>query len=136
MLHSGAASLPLGGFLAPHVGIAFSLGESRPTEKQVREAILPLARKQWRPDLPKISEFFGIVIYVYWRDHGPPHFHAIYGDDEVLISIEGLSILEGKVSPRVMGLVVEWAALHQDELRQVWKQAANLEPLDKIAPLQ
>jgi hypothetical protein len=63
--------------------------------------------------VPKISEFLGIVIYVYWRDHGPPHFHAIYGEQEALIAIENLSVLEGKLSPRVLGLVIEWATLHK-----------------------
>jgi hypothetical protein len=24
--------------------------------------------------LPKISEFFGISIYMYWREHPPAHF--------------------------------------------------------------
>jgi hypothetical protein len=86
--------------------------------------------------MPKISEFLGIVIYVYWRDHGPAHFHAIYGEDEAIIAIENLSLLEGKLSPRVMGLVMEWATLHQDELRKVWEQALRLEPLSKIEPLR
>jgi hypothetical protein len=58
--------------------------------------------------VPKVSEFFGIVIYVYWRDHGPPHFHAVYGGDEALIAIRDLSVLRGRLPPRAMGLVVEW----------------------------
>lgn len=86
--------------------------------------------------MPKIAEFFGISIYVYYRDHGPAHFHALYGGDEVLVSIEDLSVLEGRLSPRAMGLVTEWASLHQDELRVVWKQAGAHEPLNKIEPLR
>ena len=86
--------------------------------------------------MPKISEFFGISIYVYYREHGAPHFHALYGEEEVLISIEDLSVLNGRLSPRALGLVMEWAVLHKDELRAVWKQAANHQPLDKIAPLR
>lgn len=86
--------------------------------------------------MPKISEFFGISIYVYYREHGPPHFHALYGEEEVLISIEDLSVLNGKLNPRALGLVMEWAVLRQDDLSAVWKQAANHEPLDKIAPLR
>jgi hypothetical protein len=86
--------------------------------------------------LPKISEFFGISIYVYYRDHGPPHFHALYGGDEVLVSIDDLSILEGKLSPRAMGLITEWATLHQKELQAVWRQARDHEPLTKIDPLR
>lgn len=86
--------------------------------------------------MPKISEFFGIVIYVYYRDHAPSHFHALYGGAEVLISIEDLSVLDGKLSPRAMGLVIEWATLHQQELRQVWEQARAHEPLSRIEPLR
>jgi len=86
--------------------------------------------------LPRISEFLGIVIHMYWREHGPPHFHAVYGEQEALIAIENLSLLEGKLSPRVLGLVVEWATLHQDELRAVWQQAVRFEPLSKIEPLR
>jgi hypothetical protein len=86
--------------------------------------------------VPKVSEFFGISVYIYYRDHGPAHFHALYGSDEVLVSIEDLSVLEGKLSPRAMGLVTEWATLHQDELREVWRQAKAHEPLSKIEPLR
>jgi len=50
--------------------------------------------------MPKISEFFGIVIYVYYREHLPPHFHAIYGEEEVLIAIDDLSVLSGRLTPR------------------------------------
>jgi hypothetical protein len=86
--------------------------------------------------LPKISEFFGIVIYVYYREHLPPHFHAIYGEEEVLISIDDLSVLSGRLTPRAMGLVIEWANLHQEDLRRVWAQAMTQKPLDKIEPLR
>ena len=86
--------------------------------------------------MPKISEFFGISIYVYYREHMPPHFHAIYGDAEALISIADLSVLAGCLTPRAMGLVAEWAATHQGELRQVWDQAVAHEPLNKIEPLR
>jgi hypothetical protein len=74
--------------------------------------------------MPKISEFFGISIYVYYREHGPPRFHALYGGEEILVSIGDLSVLSGALNPRALGLVMEWAALHKDELRVVWRQAA------------
>jgi len=86
--------------------------------------------------MPKISEFFGISIYMYYREHLPPHFHAIYGDDEALIMIDNLSVLSGRLPPRVMGMVMEWASLHQEELRHVWEQAKSHKPLDKIEPLK
>ena len=86
--------------------------------------------------MPKVSEFFGITIYVYWREHGPPHFHAIYGGDEAAISIGNLQILNGRLPPRALGLVMEWATLHQDELRSVWARAQDLEPPGTIEPLR
>lgn len=86
--------------------------------------------------MPRISEFFGISIYMYWRDHAPPHFHAIYGGDEAEIAIDDLSVLAGRLPPRALGLVMEWASQHQDDLRRVWEQARNHEPLDKIEPLK
>jgi hypothetical protein len=85
--------------------------------------------------VPKLCEFFGISIYVYWNDHGPPHFHARYAGEKASIGIEDLALLDGKLSPRALGLVMEWAALHQDELRQVWKKAMNNEPVGTIEPL-
>lgn len=86
--------------------------------------------------MPKISEFFGISIYIYYREHMPPHFHAMYGEDEAVISIDKLAVLSGRLSPRTMGLVVEWASLHHEELRHVWTQAMSHEVLDKIKPLR
>ena len=86
--------------------------------------------------MPKISEFFGIAIYVYWRDHGPPHFHAVYAGEEVAITIEDVRVLSGRLPPRATGLVIEWATLHQEELRKIWRQAENLEPLGVIEPLR
>jgi len=85
--------------------------------------------------MPKISEFFGISIYMYYREHQPLHFHAIYGDDEALISIETLSVIAGQLSPRVMGLVIEWATIHQKELVDAWSRAKSHQPLPRIEPL-
>jgi len=86
--------------------------------------------------MPKISEFFGIAIYVYYREHLPPHFHAIYGGQEVLVAIENLSVVAGSLPPRAMGMVMEWATQHQPELRRVWDQAMRHEPLGSIEPLK
>jgi hypothetical protein len=89
-----------------------------------------------RGRLPKLSEFFGISIYMYWRDHPPAHFHAMYSGDEVLISIADLSVLEGTVSPRALGLIIEWATLHHAELQKAWADARSLQPLTTIEPLR
>jgi len=85
--------------------------------------------------MPKISEFFGIAIYMYYREHLPPHFHARYAESEVLVSIDDLSVLQGRIPPRALGLVMEWASRHQPDLRRVWTQAQAHEPLDSIEPL-
>ncbi len=86
--------------------------------------------------MPEISRFYGVSIKMYYNEHAPPHFHAEYGDDEVLINIYTLGVIQGKMTSRALGLVVEWASLHQNELGQVWERARNQEPLGKIAPLK
>ena len=86
--------------------------------------------------MPEISRFFGIVIKMYYREHAPPHFHAEYGEHECQISLLDLSVLVGKLPPRALGLVMEWAALHQTELMNVWEQARNFQSLSKIKPLE
>lgn len=85
--------------------------------------------------MPKISEFFGISIYVYYREHAPPHFHALYAGREVWVAIEHLSVVAGSLPPRAMGMVMEWAAQHRQELQRVWEQAMRHEPLSSIEPL-
>jgi hypothetical protein len=85
--------------------------------------------------VPEISRFYGIVIRMYYDDHPPPHFHAYYGEYEALVNIHTLAIISGRLPPRALGLVIEWALLHQDELRSCWERARNMEPLLKIAPL-
>ncbi|MEQ1897356.1 MAG: DUF4160 domain-containing protein [Vicinamibacterales bacterium] len=67
--------------------------------------------------------------------HAPPHFHAEYAEHEVRIAIESLAIISGDLPPRAMGLVAEWATLHQRELRELWMNAGRLEPLRRLAPL-
>jgi len=86
--------------------------------------------------MPTISRFFGILIQMYYDDHNPPHFHALYGDEHVLISIDDLKILNGQMSPRALGLVIEWAGKHKDDLIQDWELAKLRQPLNNIAPLQ
>ena len=72
---------------------------------------------------------------MYFDDHNPSHFHAEYAEDEAVISIETLAVIAGRLRPRALGLVAEWAALHQENLRQAWLKAKNLETTEKIAPL-
>ena len=86
--------------------------------------------------MPEICRFFGIVIYIYYREHQPAHFHAVYGEFEALISIDSLAVLSGNLPPRAFGLVIEWANMHREELKNDWKKAIALEKLDKIEPLR
>jgi hypothetical protein len=72
---------------------------------------------------------------MFFDDHNPAHFHARYGKDNVAIEISSLRVLEGEISPRALGLVVEWASQHQRELLANWDLAKNSQPIKKIAPL-
>jgi Domain of unknown function (DUF4160) len=86
--------------------------------------------------MPEISRFFGIVILMHYDDHPPPHFHARYGGDKAILGIDIPITLEGRLPPRVLGLVIEWALLHRDELMDNWGRARRQEPMRRIAPLE
>ena len=86
--------------------------------------------------MPEISRFYGIVIKMYFNEHPPPHFHAEYSEFEALVNINTLAVISGNLPPRALGLVVEWASLHRDELNTLWERARNQESLGKIAPLK
>ena len=86
--------------------------------------------------MPEISRFLGIVIAMFYNDHAPPHFHVRYGEQKAIVGIESISLLEGKLSPRVLGLVIEWAALHKQELLENWDRARLQVPLSAIEPLE
>ena len=86
--------------------------------------------------MPEISRFFGIIITMNYNDHPPAHFHARYGDQKALIDIERLALLEGYLLPRPLGMVLEWATLHQDELREDWELARQQRILKRIEPLE
>jgi uncharacterized protein DUF4160 len=85
--------------------------------------------------MPRISAFFGIIIAMYFNDHAPPHFHAVYQEHEALLDIETLEVVRGSLPRRALALVLEWAALHRAELRADWEKARRGLPLDPIQPL-
>ena len=85
--------------------------------------------------MPEISRFFGLIIALYYNDHQPPHFHVRYGEQQAIIGIENLVLLRGILSPRTLWLVIEWASLHQDELKENWRLARAQQPLKPIKPL-
>ena len=86
--------------------------------------------------MPEISRFYGIIISLFYGDHNPPHFHVRYGSHKAAIRIRDFLLLEGNLPPRTLGLVMEWAARHQNELLAGWELAARdllpppIEPLD------
>ena len=86
--------------------------------------------------MPEISRFLGIVIAMYYSDHAPPHFHVRYAKYRASFALDPLRVLDGRVPPRVLGLVVEWASLHGPELHEDWDLAARAVPLNRIAPLE
>ncbi len=86
--------------------------------------------------MPEICRFFGIVIRMYYDDHHPPHFHAEYGDDEAQVNIQTLAIIHGSLSSRTLGLVIEWASLHREELLRDWELARQQKKPEKIQPLK
>lgn len=85
--------------------------------------------------MPTISQFFGIVIRMYFDDHAPPHFHAIYGGEEAALSVDTLAVLEGHLPRRALSLVLEWASLHRAELSDNWRRVERHEPLQAVPPL-
>ncbi|NJO84388.1 MAG: DUF4160 domain-containing protein [Blastochloris sp.] len=85
--------------------------------------------------MPRISAFFGIVIWMYYNDHQPPHFHAQYGDQEALILIDSGDLFQGHITRRALRLVQEWEELHRAELVANWELARQGQPLIPIDPL-
>jgi hypothetical protein len=85
--------------------------------------------------MPVISRFLGIAIAMLYRDHNPPHFHAVYGEHEITVAIEDGTIT-GRLPRRAQALVLEWLSLHRDELRANWERARAGEPLLPIPPLE
>jgi hypothetical protein len=75
--------------------------------------------------MPVISRFYGILIKMYFGDHVPPHFHAEYNEFSAQISIVDFAIVEGWLPPKALGLVAEWASLHQDELMENWNSLSE-----------
>lgn len=86
--------------------------------------------------MPTICMFRGIKIYMNWNDHKPPHFHASYGGEEVIISINDIEVLDGNIANKQLKMLLGWAALHQDELLENWKLAELKQELFSIDPLK
>ena len=86
-------------------------------------------------DMPEISSFYGIVIYMYFNEHNPPHFHVKYADFNAIVTIED-GIVTGSLPRRALNLVYDWLDLHKDELMENWRRLENCESFLKIEPLK
>lgn len=86
--------------------------------------------------MPTISMFRGIKVYINWRDHQPPHFHATYGGQEVIVLIRDLEVMEGSIPSKQLKMLLGWAAFHQEELLENWVLAENKQELFAIEPLK
>lgn len=86
--------------------------------------------------MPEISRFFGIIIRMYFGDHNPPHFHAIYQDDTAEYNILTLEVIRGKIPNRAHSLVLEWASMYRNELLEDWKLASDMMEMKPIEPLK
>jgi hypothetical protein len=85
--------------------------------------------------MPEISRFLGIIIKMYWAEHNHPHFHAEYNEFTAEIEISTLTVKKGKLPARILGMVIEWAELHQDELLENWNTLQTTRKYHKINPL-
>ena len=86
--------------------------------------------------MPTICMFRGIKVYINWRDHLPPHFHATYGGEEVIVSIRDIEVIEGSIPNKQLKMLLGWAAFHQEELMENWMLAERRQELFPIAPLK
>lgn len=86
--------------------------------------------------MPEVSRFYGIIIQIYYGDHPPAHFHALYAGAVAKIAIGTLQVMDGALPNRALSLVLDWATLHQQELMEAFNRAEALETPGKIAPLE
>ena len=85
--------------------------------------------------MPVISRFYGIVVFMFWKDHAPPHFHARYQDGEVTVHIR-TGAVEGRIARRAAVLVEEWRVLHEAELLANWEAGQRKTRMKSIEPLE
>ena len=85
--------------------------------------------------MPEICRFLGIIIYMLYDDHKPPHFHAEYGEYRITVDIRN-GIIEGKFPKRALKAVLEWYEMYKDSLLHDWELAEKHMPLNKIPPLE
>jgi len=85
--------------------------------------------------MPELSRFLGMIIAMYFKDHNPPHFHVLYNEFDAEIDIKTLALIDGKLPPRILGLALEWAEMHKEELKEDWDLIQTAGKFNKIQPL-
>jgi len=85
--------------------------------------------------MPTISEFYGIVIQMFFADHNPPHFHARYGNARALVRISDGEIVQGRLPPTAARLVKDWALARREDLEQNWRCGQVHQTMQRIAGL-
>jgi hypothetical protein len=84
--------------------------------------------------MPEISRFYGIIVFMNFRDHLPAHIHAWYNEYKAIVTIEE-GIVKGEMPLKALRLIHQWIDLHREELLIDWEKAQNGRTLDKISPL-
>jgi len=84
--------------------------------------------------VPEICRFYGIVIFMNYNDHAPPHFHARYQDYEITLDIQ-TGVVTGVMPKRALRMLFEWLDYNRDELMENWERTRKRKPLQKIPPL-
>ena len=82
--------------------------------------------------MPEIARFYGIVIFMYFFDHNPPHLHAQYGRAKAIFRLSDAMLLRGELPPVASQLVTGWMAEHRAELEENWRRAAAGESPERI----
>ncbi len=85
--------------------------------------------------MPEVSSFYGIKVTMYYDDHNPPHFHAEYNGNKIIVDIIKGKVIEGSFPSKQLKLILAWAVIHQEELMENWKLAGLGKPLNRIKPL-
>jgi Domain of unknown function (DUF4160) len=114
--------------------VVMSAGADGPRLQIDSSVVVPAPR--YRRSMPRISTFYGVVIYMYWneRDHPVAHFHAYHAGRRASVAVDG-TILAGSLEPRALQFVREWARLRSEEIQTNWDRARKSEPLLNIEPL-
>jgi hypothetical protein len=95
-----------------------------------------LSRGQVLDAMPEICRFHGLVIFMYFNDHEPAHFHVRGGATRARVRVDPVSVLSGNLRGRALALVLEWATVHQHELLDNWDRLRTERPVRRIEPLE